>query len=119
MKSHKTAFSARPARRHNKLGIVERGNGIIKLFVLRLARDQEFYLKNHGRKRSFEEMLSQAVYLKNLMFGNKVMSSFEQRAMYQPNTLGEGQTPVSMELFKAHEEQVARRTFYKLLRQRD
>jgi len=99
-------FEARPARRHNKLGVVERKNAVVRLIVQRFSKDAEFF---NGCVVAKEELLSRATYLSNILYGSKMLSSFELVRGYTPQLAGLPQCQVSTDLMAAHEEQVARR----------
>lgn len=69
LSTHKICFKARPARRHNKVGIVERKNGTIKMIMERLQRDHF--------KASPRELIAKMTFLSNICSGSKLVSSFE------------------------------------------
>lgn len=107
-------FEPRPARRHNKLGIVERKNAVIRLVVQRLLKDAEYAKNAHQHIACKAEVLSRATYLSNVMYGGKTMSSFEIAKGYTPRLNNLPQRHVPEEIVQAHAEQVARRSLKKL-----
>jgi hypothetical protein len=85
---HAVVFKERPARRHNKSRIVERGNAIVKMFVNRLILDVE--AQGSGPDTSsfaIAEILSEATYLKKYLIGQRGFV-FEQARGYQPSIVG-------------------------------
>ncbi len=76
VRNHGILFEERPARRHNKIGIVESGHNGIRLFVQRLLKDAEYNLENYGLTIPKQEILSKATFLCNTMRGNARRSSF-------------------------------------------
>ena len=113
---HDVIYEPRPARRHNKIGSVESGIDTIRLFVQRLLRDEKHSRSTGGKAHTDYEILSRATFLKNTMYGGKELSSFEQARGYRPSICGLPQFPVSAEILRAHEEQVARRAIHAFIR---
>lgn len=105
--SHGIQFQPRPARRHNKLGIVERKNSTIKAIVSKLDDERS--------DAWTETLVSSASFQSNMFSGNKLLSSFELARGYWPSILGIPKTVATEELLKAHREQVAIRTIQRLL----
>ena len=103
------------ARRHNKIGIVESNHRAIRLLTERLYKDAQRNHSLHGVKISDKEILSRAVFLKNIIHGNKKLSSFEQAKGYSPALRGIPQCLISEELAKSHYEKVARRSIFRFL----
>ena len=54
-------------------------------------------------------MVSRAVYLSNILYGSKTLSSFEMACGYTPSVVGLPQAKLSAEIITEHNEQVARR----------
>ena len=70
----------RPARRHNKLGRVERKHRVIKLILSRLA---------HAYPQASSVWLVRfATFLSNVLYGNKLVSAFELARGYTPSLTG-------------------------------
>lgn len=115
LKIHGVNLLPCPARRHNKIGIVESNHRCIRLFVERLFKDAARNHSVHGVKISLEEILSRSVFLKNIIHGDKKLSSFEQAKGYSPALRGIPQCLLSKETVKAHYEQVARRSIARFL----
>jgi hypothetical protein len=82
------SYKARPARRHNKIGFVESGRSSIKLIPRSLALDVRQGVQQISRSVSFSEILAHAVFLRNVLYGSRTLSSFEQARGYQPSLAG-------------------------------
>jgi hypothetical protein len=71
-------FRKQGARRHNKTGIVGRGNGILKDFIKRLVLDIQSQVAGSATiVFTVPELVSQATKFKNMLVGNKMLSAFE------------------------------------------
>jgi hypothetical protein len=114
---HDITYKARPARRHNKTGFVESGHSSIKLLARRLVLDSKSSTV-HSRLPSFPEIIAHATFLRNLLYGSRILSSFEQARGYQPSIAGLPVGFVTPDLRQAHAEQIARRTLSRLLKAR-
>lgn len=100
-------WNPRPARRHSKVGIVERKNRVIKSIMERLV------LANP--EISAEELVARASFLSNVFAGSRIASSFEMARGYTPSIAGLPQHPVSERIVQAHRARTARRALQKLL----
>lgn len=69
-------FKAHPARRHNKLGVVERKNSVVRLLFQRLLKDAKDAVNRRNVHIHHAELISRATFLSNLIFGGKLLSSF-------------------------------------------
>jgi hypothetical protein len=79
LRRHNIAFREQGVRRHNKSGVVERGNGVLKDFVKRLVLDIQSQVAGSATTVFIvPEIVSQGTYFKNLLVGNKMVSAFEQ-----------------------------------------
>jgi len=107
LKSHDVKFEARPARRHNKVGTVERKNAVLRLILQRLLLQCP--------DTTVSSLIARANFLGNLFSGSKVASSFEQARGYSPGLCGIRHSIVPPELIEAHQEQVASRALQRLL----
>jgi len=101
-------FVPLPARRHNKAGIVERKNRVVKDVLEKLDQD-----KGHG---TFKDKLVIAQFSSNILYGSKVMSSFEMVRGYTPSVNGSGNVPIPQEVRDAQMEMSARRLLATMLR---
>ena len=110
LETHDVAFHARPTRRHNKLGIVERKNGTLKNVLRRLAMIHS--------NASIETLVTRATFICNLFSGSQTLSSFELARGYHPSLIGIPSTQVSPDLLDAHTQQVATRALQRVLRSR-
>ena len=102
-------FEQRPARRHNKLGVVERKNSIIRVMAQRVHSDAKFFSVSKGSEFMLEDILSRATYLANILYGSKALSSFEMARGYKPSITGLPKIKLTDDILEAHEEQQARR----------
>jgi hypothetical protein len=118
LKHHVITYKAQPARRHNKTGFVESGHSSIKLLARRLVLDSKSSTM-HNRLPSFPELLSHATFLRNLLYGSRILSSFEQARGYQPSVADLPVGIITPALLQAYAEQIARRTLSRLLKEKD
>ena len=97
----------RPARRHNKLGRIERKHRTIKLILARLAlqypEESDTWLVKFG------------VFLSNVFSGNQLASAFELARGYTPSLTGSRLLKVPPRILAAHRELVAQRAMSKIL----
>lgn len=105
-------FIPLPARRHNKAGIVERKNRVIKDILARLQADP---LQS---RTSMESRVSLAEFISNLMYGNQVASAFEMARGYTPALAGISQVPLPNAIWIAQKELSTRRMLQRTLRSR-
>ena len=105
--THDITFKPRPARRHNKVGIVERKNGTLKEIIRRLDTDistADAYL-----------IAKRATFLSKMFSGSRLLSSFELVRGYSPSVLGLPSSEITEELLQAHKQQVATRALQRLM----
>ena len=114
-KKHNVQYNARPARRHNKMGAVESANFTLRILIQRILKDSEHYRETRGTQFTPDEILSRAVFLSNVLYGQKKMSPFELARGYRPVIGDLHQKPVESSIAKAHHEQIARRALHRLL----
>lgn len=98
MESFQITIEPRPARRHKKLGIVERKNGIIRCLSQWLFEDAEFFINSRRTKVGnvdINDVLSRATNINNNLYGNKILSSFEMVGGYTQAIQGLLKSPVS------------------------
>jgi hypothetical protein len=108
LRCHNIAFRDQGARRHNKTGVVERGNGVPKDFVKRLVLDIQSQVDGSATIVFIvPEIVSQATYFRNMLVGNKLLLAFEQCRGYQPSSCGLHRCFVTPECVAAHDEMVA------------
>jgi hypothetical protein len=72
----------------------------------------------HSRLPSFPEIIAHATFLRNLLYGSRILSSIEQARGYRPSNAGLPVGFVTPALCQAHAEQIARRTLSRLLKVR-
>lgn len=106
------SFIALPARTHNKAAIVERKNRVVKDILERLEVDRI------TARLPFEDKLSKAEFLSNVMYGNQVSSAFEMAKGYTPSLQGTAQVPLPEEIRNSQEELTARRLLTRIMRSR-
>ncbi len=74
---HGTELEERPARRHNKIGIVESRNNAIRLFFQTILKDSDYYRVNFGLVSSMTQVLSKVTFFTNALRGSAHFNSFE------------------------------------------
>ena len=117
MERFSSAVEPRPARRHQKIGVVERKHTVVRTLTQRILKDVEFVNNallgidpaNQDPAELNTQILSRATYLSNILYGGREMSSFEMVRGYGPSIAGLPQSPVTDEMIRAHQEQSARR----------
>jgi hypothetical protein len=110
LRRHNIAFREQGARRPNKTGVIERGNGIMKDFIKRLVLDIQSQVAGSATiVFTVPEIVSQATYFKDMHMGNKILSAFEQFRGNQPSLFDLHRCFVAPERVASHEETVARR----------
>lgn len=110
LNTRKVSFKPRPARRHNKLGIVERKNSTVKMILAKLS--------DEPNEDTTATLIERAAFLLNMFSGSKILSSFELARGYRPSIMGIPQRIVKADILNAHKEQVAVRTLQRLLHSR-
>jgi hypothetical protein len=112
LRPHNIALHEQGSLRHNKTGVVERGNGILKDFIKRLVLDIQSQVAGSATTVfTVPETVSQASYFRNMLEGNKMLSAFEQCRGYQPSLCSLHRCFVTPERVAALDEMVARRGF--------
>ena len=91
LKHYEVKFEPRPARRHNKIGIVESKNNIL---TRRLVKDADYFKTTRGTSATTSEILSRAVFLADIPYGDKRLSSLEMVRGYTPSFVGLPKTQV-------------------------
>lgn len=89
-------YRPRPTRRHNKTGLVERKNGVLKDILRRLILE--------NTSASITDVVTRANFFTNVLRGFCILSSFELARGYQPSMAGIPETKVTKELINAHTE---------------
>lgn len=108
LQSHNIVFKARPTRRHNNTGKVERKIQTLKGIIQKI--DLEISVC------SAQQVVTPAFFLSNFFSGSRIMSSFQLARGYQPSILGIPATLVSADLLTAHVEQSATSAIQKAMR---
>lgn len=115
LKIHRRTILPCPARRHNKIGIAESNHLFTQLFTERLYKDAGINHTVQAVKISNEEILSRAVFIKNMFYGIRLLSRFEQAKGYSSALTRILQFLISKDLVKYHYEQVSRRSISRFL----
>lgn len=89
--------------------MVERENGVIRHLALGMWNDAEFFRLNLKKDYEKVELMSSATHISNMLYGSKLLSSFELARGSTPTLRGLSQSKVSNNLQEAFEEQKARR----------
>lgn len=110
LKARECKFSPLPARRHNKAGVGERKNRVIKDVLEKLDLDIEW------KGAPYREKLAMAQFSGNILYGGKELSSFEMVRGYTPSLEGTGTTWISEKLMNAYESMAARRLLARILK---
>ena len=110
MKSRGCVFVPVPSRRHNKTGVVERKNRVVKDALEKLDIDAQHARLNMRHK------LSLAQFTSNILYGGKLLSAFEQVRGYTPSIEGTGKKGVPSEISNAFKEMEARRLLARMLK---
>ena len=116
LKTYDISFNRRPARRHQKMGSIESSNFVLRMITEKILADEDFQLKKFATKTPIEVILSKAVFVSNIMYGQKLASPFELARGFTPSIACFPKSPADETLVIAHREQVARRAIHKLLR---
>ena len=89
----------RPARRHNKMGRVERKHRTIKLILSKLV---------HAYTHASDVWIVKfAIFLANFMYGNQLVSAFELARGHTPSLTSTELLKVPQEIIEAHKVIVA------------
>ena len=101
-----------PSRRHNKAGQVERKNRVLKDILEKLTHHTE------RQDTNFNNTVSNAIFISNIMYGNRLLSSFEMVRVFTPSISGSGKFKVPLMLLQAEKELQARRLLARVLKSR-
>lgn len=104
------SFQPRQARKHNKLGVLERNNSIMIIFIKHLLMDAEYFSKRRGKLVSSQESLPMAMYLSDIMYGGRLCSSFQLVQGYAPRINNLPRIHITSELIETHKKQVVWRS---------
>lgn len=80
LQAHNVEFMTRPVRIHNKLGIAERNDGILKTIVNKISMD--------NTNGTIEQIISGTTFMSNMFSGSLLLSSFQLAKGYKPLFLG-------------------------------
>lgn len=105
---HNVVFKPRPARRHNKTGIVERKIQTIKDIVRKINREISNY--------THYDVLARSIFMSNFFSGSRLFSSFQLVRGYQPSILRMPANRVPQDLMDAHINQTAVRSIQREIR---
>ena len=108
LKTHSIHMQHRPARRHQKIGVVERKNAIVSQILTKLAiadPDIDLHL-----------LASRASFVSNVISGSRLHSSFAERHGYEPSFLGLPSSIVPESVKRAQEETSAHRAIERAMK---
>ena len=94
LKDYEVKFEARAAQRRNKIGIVESKNNTLRTLTRRLVKDAGYFKTTRGYVTTTREILSRKVFLANIFYGDKRLSSLEMVRGYTPSLVGLQKTQV-------------------------
>ena len=103
-------YKPKPARRHNKIGIVERKNGLDKNILRKLDREIS--------DADEHTLLSRETFFSNLFSGSKVFSSFQLVRGYSPSIHVIPPPRVIQDFLNNHKAIMATRALQKAIRSR-
>ena len=115
MERFSVTVEPRPARRHQKIGVVERKHAVVRTLYQRILQDVAFMNKalldvepaDQDKGELHAHILSRATYINNNLYGSRTMSSFEMVRGYTPSISGLPQSPISEQMILSHQEQTA------------
>ena len=108
LKAHAIELKARPSRSSSKNGHIERNNGVFKMILSRLAKE--------NTSASQSTLISRASFIANLFHSSAILSAFQLARGYTPSILGMPSCMVTPEVLEAHIESVAIRDIQKVVR---
>ena len=108
LSKHGVIPKPRPARRHNKMGRVERKHRTIKLILSRLVLD-------HPTASNWW-LIKFGVFLSNVLGGDKLATSFEQVRGYTPGLFATPMMKTPTDVLEAHKNLVAHRALHQVLK---
>lgn len=100
-------FMPAPAWLHKKLDVVKQKNSVIRILTHNLLHDAQYAKETLDINVRLTEVLSRAAYLSSILYGGKLLSSFEMFRGYTLSFLDLPKTPLSAKLVKAHQAQVS------------
>lgn len=103
------AFKLASATCHNKLGVAERKNSVVRLLVQRLFHDASYDAEAHSASVTEDEVPPRAAFLSNFFYGCKVLSSFKLALGYAPAISRLPKSRILQELLQMVREETARR----------
>lgn len=110
LRTHNIQFKPRPARRHNKTGVVERKIQVVKSIL--------YKMNNEKTNASVSTLVARASFMCNFFSGNRILSSFELVRGYSPSIIGIPARTIPPEILQAHREQAAIRALQRLFQSR-
>ena len=107
---HAIQFSTRPARRHQKIGVVERKNSTLRHILQKMRKSPQ--IDALGK----QTLISRAFFIGNTIVGDRLHSAFAAKNGYEPSWLGLPAQEVPDALRQAQAELVASRAVAKAMR---
>ena len=109
LRRHTIQFSSRPARRHQKIGVVERKNSTLRHIQQKMQKSPQ--VDALGK----QTLISRAFFISNTIVGDKLHSAFAAKNGYEPSWLGLPAQEVPDALRQAQAELVASRAVAKAM----
>lgn len=70
----------------NKLGVVEQKNAVVRILIQRIVQDARYYRQARNATICRNEIIARVMYLNNILYGSKILSSFEMVRGYTPRS---------------------------------
>ncbi len=116
LNKHDIAMEERPARRHNKVGVVDSPTQRASPVQSPPPERRGVLPRDTRLVTSDKAILSKAKFLWNALRGNSTLSSFGLVRGNAPSFVGLPQTETSKELLEVHYEQQSKRALTRILR---
>lgn len=111
---HGIQWEARPPRRHNTIGVVERRNGVMRQVLERLVAGNDSLPAQN--RVSDGLLLGRANFLGNIILGDATLSSFQLLKGYQPSLVGLPTSTLSPTNIETHLQLTTSRALSRMLR---
>lgn len=108
---HAIQLNPRPSRSSDKVGKVERNNGVFKMVLDRIQKSDT--------TANIDTIIARASFITNLLRGSKIMSAFQLVRGYAPSILGIPRQGVTQDLLSAHVDREATTAMERVMRSKD
>lgn len=105
---HAIKLNPRPSRSSNKVGRIERNNGVFRSVIDKLQKSDT--------KANPHTLVARASFFTNLIHGSKLMNSFQLARGYAPSILGIPRQVVTQELLDAHIDRESTRAMERVMK---